>query len=516
MRWVWNLEGEMPRPASRPELEIRLLPVRGLKVAAGIMARTWEGYITREEAVCFLERAQGQGRLLPFVAYLGGRPVGSVLVVVRGKSAELFGGVHVLPAFRRRGVGSAVLTAVMRHLRERETEVARLYVVREMSDPPTDDDIAAAALYDRAGGARRKPLVEAVYSPQCPWCSEWLAELEEELAAADVELRTYDLWDEPERAWELLRSGGLVARGRGREGGGAAATGPAVGTPVLPLVRNVFLRVFVDGEPVGEGVPLAPGLLADAVSRALGGEAARRGESLSMTDPGPAEHRGTGRPPGSARPEGVGPQASGLTGPEADRPTPYYIALPRLADYRTGLEGLVTRPLMVDEIEAGLDLCLRRHPSGMAPRPSAAQAGAGRKRRWLESLDLPGGFFGVGVWHGERLAGLLEVYPRPVAARAGFVCGLWGSDEEVLTVACLEVAAGESRHPVMELLLEALLGELAARAREAGFRHVEAYGRYEDLAGSNPYWLFDKYGFRRREERDPGTGVILSRAIGPV
>jgi len=510
LRWVWNLEGEIPRPASRPELEIRLLPVRGLKVAAGIMARTWEGYITREEAVRFLERAQGQGRLLPFVAYLGGRPVGSVLLVVRGKSAELFGGVHVLPAFRRRGVGSAVLTAVMRHLRERETGVTRLYVVREMSDPPTDDDVAAAALYDRAGGARQRPLVEAVYSPQCPWCSEWLAELEEELAGADVEFRAHDLWDEPERAWELLGTGGPVVHHSRRGDGAAAGAGPAARTRVPAVVRNIFLQVFVDGEPVGEGAPLVPGLLADAVSRALGGEAARRGESLSVTDARPAEARGAAGP-GSVRPE-----AAGLPGRRADRRTSYPRVLPRVADYRTGLEGLVARPLMTDQVEAGLDLCLRRHPSGTVPRPSAARAGAERKRRWLESLDLPGGFFGVGVWRGESLAGLLEVYPRPVAARAGFVCGLWGSDEEVLTVACLEVAAGERRHPVMEFLLEALLGELAARAQEAGFRHVEAYGRYEDLAGSNPYWLYAKYGFRRREERDPGAGVILSRAIGPV
>lgn len=452
-----------------------MLPVQGINVAAGIMAQTWKGYVTREEADHFLRRALDRGRLYPFVAYVGGHPAGSTLAVVRGRTAQLFGGVHVLPGYRRRGVGSALLRAAMRHLRT--LGVSRLYVARQVSEPPTADDVAAMTLYDRAGGLRRKPLVEVVYSPQCPWAASWLRDLEEIVSAGEVDFRAYNLWEEPGKAWPLLNaaSGRLATPGR------------------RALTKNVFFRVFVDGEPAGEGVPLPPAELAHVLDAALGRDAT-------------VAAAGAGAVAGTLTP---GAPAPGVTASGAR----YTEAPPRVGDFPRVLAGLEVVPLTVAGCASEFGMCLERHPSGLKVARRAAEEGAAQKRRWLEGLDLPDGFYGVAARRGDRVVGLLEVYPRPVAARAGFVTGTWGDgeDDRILTVACLEVAQGESRQPIMEFLLEGLLDELDARPR--GFEHLEAFGKYGNMAGLNPYWLYDKYGFTRREETEPGVGAVLSRPI---
>ncbi len=498
VRWVWDLEAAPPVPAGPPEnVEVRLIPVQGVSVAAGIMAQTWKGLLTREEAVGFLRRAQGatstQRTLLPFVAYLEGHPAGSVLVVVGGKTAQLYGGVHVFAEHRRRGLGAALLGAALRHTRR--LGLHYLWVARAISDPPTPDDIAAMALYDRTGGVRRRPLVEVVYSPQCPWSAEWVASCREELRGLDVETRTYNLWDEPEKAWSLLRGSELWT---GRPGA---------------LRENVFARVFVDGEMIGGGAPLPPGLVRETVG-ATG--APPLGAATADASPGRRE----------VVPPTIDPAAAGVPSDSRAR-IPHSRVRPPLGDYASCLADLILEPLSASGPDAVPDMCLTCHPSGSRPSLPAATAGADLKKHWLGSLGLPGGFFGVGARRGESYAGIMEVYPRSVAARAGYAAGTWGDSARVLTVACVEVARGEYRQPLMEFLLEGLLTELARRAARpgaeavssgeagtlAGFTDVEAVGVYGDMAGFSPYWLFDKYGFARREERVPGVSVVLSRAL---
>jgi len=497
LRWVWNLGEEMTLPVGRQGMEIRILPVRGVSVAAGIMAQTWQGYVTRDEAAAFLRKAQDQGRLYPFVAYLEGHPAGSALVVVRGRSAQLYGGVHVLPEYRRGGVGSAILRAVLRHLKT--LGLTHLYVAREVSDPPTEDDLAAQALYHRGGGVRQKPLIEVVYSPQCPWCASWLDGFREEVAGRDVEFRDYNLFDagEGDRAWRLLESHGLARAG---------AQGPV-------LLENVFTRVFVDGEAVGGGVPIPRGLLAASAETALGDEASRLGRRAS----GAVPEAEAGARASAAAGTGIGTRAqvpaAGESGPDdSGGSAPYPRMLPAVAAYPSSLTGLKLERLDAADPSRNLGMCLGRHPSGFAPEPGAGERGGSLKRHWLGSLDLPEGFFGVAASREESVVGILEVYPRRIAARAGYVTGTWGESDKILTMTCLEVARDEARQPVMEFLLEGLLKELAGSKH--GFEHVEAVGIYGNLAGFNPYWLFDKYGFTRREERVPGKSVIMSRALG--
>ncbi len=475
-----------------------MIPAQGLSVVAGVMAQTLKDLASRQDVVDFLKRAKGDGdaSLLPFVAYLGGQPAATALLVVRGRTAQIFGGVHVVGAHRRKGIGGALLHAVLRYAAT--LDVTRVWVARDVADPPTPDDLAAMALYDRAGGVRKRPLVEIVYSPQCPWSRHWLDGFEREIAGLDAELRAYDLWEQPDRAWALLGAAGLCAEGaRSRAGPGA-------------LKENVFTTVFVDGEAVGS-IPLAPGTLRGVVGRVLG-----QGATIGKL--------------GLAGPSGGGFQGPGPAAPPGGAAVPYPRVEPRASDYAAALAGLRIEPLTVPGSDALMDLCLVRHPSGFSADPQAAAAGADLKRRWLGSLGLPGGFFGVAARRGAGYAGIMEVYPRAVAAKAGFATGTWGDGEAVLTITCIEVAYGEPRHPVMEFLVEGLLAELGRHVASASghdvaaqdqdpdpafgrYRDVEAVGHYGNMAGFNPYWLFDKYGFVRREERVPGVSVILSRSL---
>jgi len=448
------------------------------------MAQTLKDLATRDEVVDFLRRAQGgdggEATLLPFVAYLGGQPAATALVVVRGRSAQVFGGVHVVADHRRKGIGAALLHALLRYVFT--SGAARVWVARDVADPPTADDAAAVALYDRAGGVRRRPVVDVVYSPQCPWSPHWVKALEKEIEGLDVEFRAYDLWQEPDRAWTLLRSSGMC--GKGSQAG--------TGEPEV-LDQNVFARVFVDGEAAG-GIPPAPGTLRGLVGRATG-QGATLGKLGLLREPSPKA--------------GGGLDAA----PPAESPRPYPRVMPETADYARALAGLVIEPLTLPGSDALMDICLARHPSGFKPDPLSAAAGASLKRRWLSSLDLPGGFFGVAARRGGGYAGIMEVYPRLIAARAGYATGTWGDAAKVLTITCIEVAFGEARHPVMEFLLEGLMSELNADAANCHAGQIEAIGHYGNMAGFNPYWLFDKYGFVRREERVPGVSVVLSKSL---
>lgn len=509
VRWVWELGAESPqagrpplrRPPVVPGLEVRVIPAQGLSVIAGVMAQTLRGLATRDQIAEFLRRARGpvgdtprglpsgaasgpeggagdvEPLLLPFVAYLGGRPVATALLVLRGRSAQLFGGIHVVADQRRKGIGQAVLGATLRYAGT--SGASRVWVARDVGDPPTAEDAAATSLYDRAGGIRRRPLVEVVYTPQCPWSPHFVAEFEREVAGLDVEFKSYDLWHEPGRSWELVRAAGVTG--------------------------NVFFQAFVDGEPAG-GAPPVPGALrqmaglASGVGATLGRNGLPRQEGA--TSGGWAGGGGAATAATSAEPW-----------PDAETP-PYPRAMPRVAEFAQALEGLSLEPLLSPGSEALMDMCLAHHPSGYAPAPLAAVAGSSLKRRWLESLKLPGGFFGVAARRGDHYAGIMEVYPRAIAAKAGYATGTWGDGSKVMTITCIEIARGEKRQPVMEYLLEGLVAELGRRLAGEPYRDVEALGNYGDLAGFNPYWLFDKYGFERREDRVPGISAVLSRSFG--
>jgi ribosomal-protein-alanine N-acetyltransferase len=114
--------------------------------------------VLRIETLCFAEDAfpealfrelAGQPSALFLVARRRERVVGYAIAALRGRSAELIS-IAVHPRHRRRGVGQALLDAVLRRLRRAGAASCRLAV--------RTTNAAAIAFYEKNGFVRRKLL----------------------------------------------------------------------------------------------------------------------------------------------------------------------------------------------------------------------------------------------------------------------------------------------------------------------------------------------------------------------
>lgn len=113
---------------------------------------TWGGFITRpEETVAYLAPHVRAGICQPFLAYVGPTAAGCVSPRVNAsiRVGYLDGGVHVLPAYRRQGIGRALLSAALAWLREKGMVAAE---VRPFNPAGEDAVVAARRFYLACGG----------------------------------------------------------------------------------------------------------------------------------------------------------------------------------------------------------------------------------------------------------------------------------------------------------------------------------------------------------------------------
>jgi len=73
--------------------------------------------------------------------------------------------------------------------------------------------------------------------------------------------------------------------------------------------------------------------------------------------------------------------------------------------------------------------------------------------------------------------------------------GNMGNDNEHLTVGCYEVGYGMPRLEIIDELMRRLEMNYGLFRR----RKIEGVGVYEWPDGFTPYWVYDKYGFKRQE-----------------
>jgi len=110
-------------------------------------------------------------------------------------------------------------------------------------------------------------------------------------------------------------------------------------------------------------------------------------------------------------------------------------------------------------------------------------------------------------WQGQVI-GLLEVFPKEIIKRYGYLAGRRGEDEDYLTIGCLEVGYGIPRKEMIDELMFHL--ELSYPDFR---RHIlEGVGTFEWSSGFRPYWVYDKYGFHRSDAIDEQT-VIMEKLI---
>ena len=123
------------------------------------------------------------------------------------------------------------------------------------------------------------------------------------------------------------------------------------------------------------------------------------------------------------------------------------------------------------------------------------------------------------VWEAEEIAGiygkykgkvvgLLEVMPREILKKYGYMTGTMGNDSEYLSVGCYEVGCGMPRVEMINLLMGKLEGVFSLFRR----RRLEGVGIYGWEDGFNPYWVYEKYGFEKAESLGENT-VVYSRRM---
>lgn len=83
-----------------------------------------------------------------------------------------------------------------------------------------------------------------------------------------------------------------------------------------------------------------------------------------------------------------------------------------------------------------------------------------------------------------------------------------GKDEEILTVTCYEIGYGIPRTLLIDKLMHYLLDNSSCLQRNI----LECIGIFEWKDGFNPYWIYDKYGFHRTEQKNKNT-VVMTRRI---
>lgn len=164
-------------------------------------------------------------------------------------------------------------------------------------------------------------------------------------------------------------------------------------------------------------------------------------------------------------------------------------------------------PLTKDTYRDEMRLCLENYPYGN-PADRFHNRCITIKEKVFEEVFSKVDTAGVFAVWGNAVVGLIEVFPREIVRKYGYLTGSHGKDENYLTVGCLEVGYGIPRKEMIDELffqLERLYPKLC--------RHfIEGVGTFEWNTGFTPYWVYDKYGFCRSETINEKT-VVMEKDI---
>lgn len=273
--------------------------------------------------------------------------------------------------------------------------------------------------------------IEVIYSPVCEASMAFLGMLREWMAGTAVEIIACPYDPASARQNALFLENGQRMHGR--------------------MVESCFIDVYHMGKRI-DSVPLNRQRICSALGIAM--------EAAAAQTPPPA-------------PESVSAERF------------------RAADHDRAIEWIaITRDTCRDE----MTMCLHNYPHGNPPERFHAQC-MERKLRVFEEVWEKETCAGLYARMGQRVIGLLEIFPREVLKAHGFMTGSRGDDAQVLTVGCYEVGAGMPRIEVIDALMRQLEGLHGRFAR----RILEGIGVFEWPDGFTPYWVYDKYGFHVQE-----------------
>lgn len=160
-------------------------------------------------------------------------------------------------------------------------------------------------------------------------------------------------------------------------------------------------------------------------------------------------------------------------------------------------------PITKNTYPEEMSMCLCNYPMGNPP-----------KEHHLNCIEIKAKVFGeifekekvAGIYakSGEMVVGLLEVIPREIVRKYGYMTGTKRADTDILTVGCYEIAAGIPRTLMIDELMYQLLKIKGLFSR----KYLEGIGILAWEDGFNPYWVYEKYEFRNTEQKSDHVFVM--------
>lgn len=141
-----------------------------------------------------------------------------------------------------------------------------------------------------------------------------------------------------------------------------------------------------------------------------------------------------------------------------------------------------------------MKMCIENYPYGNPPRKFHNRC-IDIKEKIFKEVFLRERVAGIYAKYQDKVIGLIEVFPREIMKKYGFLTGSYGDDDCYLTVGCLEVGYGIPRKE----MIDELMFQLENKYSEFKRKRIEGIGVFEWNEGFMPYWVYDKYGFKRIE-----------------
>jgi hypothetical protein len=164
-------------------------------------------------------------------------------------------------------------------------------------------------------------------------------------------------------------------------------------------------------------------------------------------------------------------------------------------------------PITQESASEEMTMCLLNYPFGNPPERFHKKCTAEKEKVFNEvwSKEKCAGIYAK---YENKVIGLLEVLPREILIKHGFMTGSIGNNSDYLTVGCYEVAFGMPRIEIIDELMRHLERFYCLFTRKM----LEGIGVLEWPDGFTPYWVYDKYGFHRQEKIGE-TKLIMEKQI---
>lgn len=153
-----------------------------------------------------------------------------------------------------------------------------------------------------------------------------------------------------------------------------------------------------------------------------------------------------------------------------------------------------------------MSMCLTNYPFGNPPE-QYHEGCISLKAQVFSEVWKKEDIAGVFAVLDDRVIGLLEVMPREILHKYGYMTGSTGEESSTLTIGCYEVGYGIPRVEMLDALMEHLEKVYPLFHRS----YIEGIGIYGWRDGFNPYWVYEKYGYSRTEKLSENTIVMAKR-----